>query len=70
RPEHALALFQKALSEDSSRENIHREVMQLYAQMGRRSEAAGHFQKLAEDLEKTGAKPAKDTRALYDKIMS
>lgn len=70
RPEHALALFQKALSEDNTREDIHREVMQLYAQLGRRSEAAAHFQKLVDELNKTGNKPASETRSLYEQIMA
>lgn len=69
RPEHALGLFQKALNEDGSREDIHREVMRLYAQLGRRSEAAAHFQRLAEDLDKIGAKPESETKKLYDEIM-
>jgi DNA-binding SARP family transcriptional activator len=70
RPEHALAFFQKALAEDSSREGIHREVMQLYAQLGRRSEAAAHFQKLADELDKAGRKPSAETHELYQRIMS
>jgi DNA-binding SARP family transcriptional activator len=69
RPEQALGLFQRALNEDSSREDIHREVMRLYAQMGRRSEAAAHFQRLSEDLEKAGFRPEADTNRLYDEIM-
>jgi DNA-binding SARP family transcriptional activator len=70
RPEHALTFFQKALAEDSSREGIHREVMQLYAQLGRRSEAAAHFQKLADDLEKAGRRPDSETQSLYQRIMA
>jgi len=70
RPEHALALFQKVLSEDNTREDIHREVMQLYARLGRRSEAAAHFQKLVEELDKNKQEPAPETRALYDQIMA
>ncbi len=69
RPEHALALFQKALSEDNTREDIHREVMQLYAQLGRRSEAAAHYQKLAGEMEKSGLEPSPETQSLYDSIM-
>jgi DNA-binding SARP family transcriptional activator len=70
RPEHALALFQKVLGEDNTREDIHREVMQLYARLGRRSEAAAHFQKLVEELDKNKQEPAPETRALYDQIMA
>lgn len=70
RPEHALALFQKALSEDNSREDIHREVMQLFARLGRRSEAAAHFQKLTEELERSGKSPSAKTKELYQTIMA
>jgi DNA-binding transcriptional activator of the SARP family len=69
RPEHALGLFQRALNEDSTREDIHREVMRLYAQMGRRSEAAAHFQRLVEELDRVGRKPEDETQRLYDEIM-
>lgn len=69
RPEHALGLFQRALNEDSTREDIHREVMRLYAQMGRRSEAAAHFQRLVEELDRIGRKPEDETQKLYAEIM-
>ncbi len=69
RPEHALGLFQRALNEDSTREDIHREVMRLYAQMGRRSEAAAHFQRLVEELDRVGRKPEDETQRLYAEIM-
>jgi DNA-binding SARP family transcriptional activator len=70
RPEHALALFQKALGEDSTREDIHRDVMQLYAQLGRRSEAAAHYQKLADEVEKAGHHLDPATVSLYQDIMA
>ncbi len=70
RPEHALGLFQKALSEDNSREDLHREIMQLFTKLGRRSEAAAHYQKLVEDLAKSQHQPQEKTRTLYSEIMS
>jgi DNA-binding SARP family transcriptional activator len=70
RMEQALGLFQRALAEDSSRENLHREVMQLYARLGRRSEAAAHFQRLTEELKKDGREPSVETRQLYADIMA
>lgn len=70
RPEHALALFQKALNEDNSREPIHREVMRLYARLGRRSEAAAHYQRLAEDFDKEGLTLSTETDDLYGEIMA
>ncbi|HEX2909067.1 MAG TPA: BTAD domain-containing putative transcriptional regulator [Phototrophicaceae bacterium] len=70
RPEQALGLFQRALAEDSSRESLHRDVMQLYMRLGRRSEAAAHYQRLTEDLKKEGRQPLAETQALYKEIMS
>jgi DNA-binding SARP family transcriptional activator len=70
RLEHALGLFQRALAEDFSRENVHRDVMKLYAKMGRRSEAAAHYQKLIEEFKKEGFEPSPDTSAVYKDIMS
>lgn len=70
RPEHALGLFQRALAEDSTRENLHRDVMQLYTRLGRRSEAAQHFQRLTEEMAKSGKVPSPETKALYEEIMS
>jgi DNA-binding SARP family transcriptional activator len=70
RLEHALGLFQRALAEDFSRENIHRDVMKLYAKMGRRSEAAAHYQRLTDELKKEGKTPSSDTQNLYQDIMT
>lgn len=70
RPEHALGLFQKALSEDNSREDIHREIMQLYTRMGRRSEAAAHYQRLVDDLARHQRTLSPETEKLYQSIMS
>lgn len=70
RPEQALGLFQRALAEDQSRESLHRDVMQLYTRLGRRSEAAAHYQRLVEELRKDGREPVKETQTLYKEIMS
>jgi DNA-binding SARP family transcriptional activator len=70
RPEHALGLFQRALSENPSHEALHREVMQLYTHLGRRSEAAAHYQRLVEELKKEGREPSAETQTLYREIMS
>jgi DNA-binding SARP family transcriptional activator len=70
RTEHALTLFQRAIAADNQREDIHREVIKLYAHMGRRSEAAAHFQRLAEDLRKDEREPSQETIDLYNNIMS
>lgn len=70
RPENALALFQRALIEDFSRQEIHREVMQLFARLGRRSEAAAHYQRVVDDLRKDGKTPDPETQKLYNSIVS
>lgn len=71
RAEHALGLFLRAITENPRREDLHREVMKLYAELGRRSEAAAHFQRLEEDLATTyDTEPEPETRALYDEILS
>lgn len=70
RPEHALGLFLRALSEDNRREDLHREVMRLYAKLGRRSEAAAHYQRFMDDVRKQNRAISDETRAVYEEIMS
>jgi DNA-binding SARP family transcriptional activator len=70
RPEHALGLLQRALAENNSREDIHRDIMKLYTHLGRRSEAAAHYQRLVEELAKENREPAPQTRSLYEEIMA
>lgn len=70
RPEQALALLVKAAGEYETYQPIHRDIMQLYADMGRRSEAAGHFQKLQGILKENGLAIDESTIDLYDAIMA
>lgn len=70
RPELALGLFQRAVAEDNSRQDLHRQIMQLFAQLGRRSEAAAHYQRLCEDAAKEGWKLAPETQTVYGEIMA
>ncbi|MFN8451188.1 MAG: bacterial transcriptional activator domain-containing protein [Anaerolineae bacterium] len=67
RPEHALGLYLRAVGENPRRQDIHREVMRLYTSLGRRSEAAAHFQKVQQEL---GKDIEPETRAVYDNIMA
>jgi len=67
RPEYALGLYQKAVNENPRREDIHREIMRLFTSMGRRSEAAAHYQKILQEL---NSKIAPETRAVYEEIMA
>jgi DNA-binding SARP family transcriptional activator len=70
RQEHALGLLLRAVSENDRYEPIHRQIMQLYADLGRRSEAAGHYQKLVEKLRVDNREPEAETQELYSSIMS
>ncbi len=70
RPEHALALLQKAVGEDPRRQDLHRQVMRLYADLGRRSEAASHYQRLQEILGDYNLPLETETKALYAELMS
>jgi len=69
RPEQALNLLLRAVSDDPRRQDIHREVMRLYADLGRRSEAAGHFNKLSEMLTDRGLDIDPQTHDLYGELM-
>ena len=51
-------------------EPLHREIMKLYASLGRRSEAASHYQMLVENLKDRGQTPSEETRQLYQELMS
>ena len=42
----ALRQYRQAIDTDFSREDIHIKLMQLYAELGRRAEAVGHYRKL------------------------
>ncbi|MBN8635597.1 MAG: hypothetical protein J0M07_09780 [Anaerolineae bacterium] len=70
RPEHALSLYQRALSEDNQREDLHREVMNLFSKLGRRSEAAAHYQRLCDDFGRAGIAVSDETNRLYQQIMT
>lgn len=69
RKEHALNLYLKALTENLEREDLHRKIMALYTDLGRRSEAAGHYQRLVEDLKRFERGPEEATVELYRGIV-
>jgi DNA-binding SARP family transcriptional activator len=67
--EQALGLLLRAVSEAPRREDLHRDVMQLYAKLGRRSEGVEHYLKLESELKETlGVEPSPETRAVYKDI--
>lgn len=69
RAETALNLLQRAVEQDSSRQDIHRRIMQLFGALGRRSEAAGHYQRLRDELKANGEIMEPETRTLYEDII-
>jgi two-component SAPR family response regulator len=70
RPEHALALLLRAVNDNPRRQDVHRRVMSLYADLGRRSEAASHYQRLQEILNENNLALEDETRRLYRELMS
>lgn len=70
RPEQALALYQKATAEDPLNEAIHRAILQIYASLGRRSEAAAYYQALIGNFQRERASVSPETDALYKTIMT
>jgi DNA-binding SARP family transcriptional activator len=70
RPEHALTLLQRAVNEDPSRQDIHRRIMELYADLGRRSESASHYQRIQDILREYDLPMEEATRQLYRELMA
>jgi DNA-binding SARP family transcriptional activator len=70
RKELALKLYRQALDEDNSREDIHREIMKLYKDLGRRSEAVKHYQDLEKSFTDAGKKLSSQTVEVYNEIVS
>ncbi len=63
--EEALGYFTRALKEAPHREDIHREVIAIYINMGRPYDAKEQYRKLEEFLQQTvGIQPSKETREL------
>jgi len=63
-------LYLRAVSEARNREDLHREVIRLYGKLGRRSEAADHYQKLEQEFkERYGFKPSPETQHVYQEAI-
>lgn len=63
--EEALGYFIRALKEAPQREDVHREVIAIYINMGRPYDAKEQYRKLEEFLQQTvGIQPSKETREL------
>ncbi len=70
RKEQALKLYIQAINEDPTREDLHRRVMGLYAQMGRRGEALVHYQQLERVMRERSRPLTPETMALHQEIVS
>jgi len=68
--EQALNLFKQALEEDDGHESIHQLVLRLYSKLGRRGDAAAHYQKFLQDLNEEGLQPSLEITELYNEIMA
>ncbi|MBS1251509.1 MAG: HTH-type transcriptional regulator MalT [Anaerolineales bacterium] len=68
--EEALILFERIVAEDPYKEEIHREIMRLYAGLSQRAAAAKHYQELKELLwEDLEIDPMPETAELYEAIV-
>ncbi|MCK6577701.1 MAG: bacterial transcriptional activator domain-containing protein [Anaerolineae bacterium] len=68
-PEHALVLYKRGLAADFAREDFHREIMQIYQALGRRSEAVAQFRQLEQLVTSEGRHIEAATRDLYNQIL-
>jgi DNA-binding SARP family transcriptional activator len=70
RPEHALTLLQRAAQENPLRQDLHRRIMNLYADLGRRSETASHYNTMRDLLNKHDIDLEPETEQLFNQLMS
>lgn len=67
--EQALGFFVRALKEVPEREDVHRSVMTIYAELGRFDDARDQYRRLENMLRDTlNIEPSKDTKALLETI--
>jgi ATP/maltotriose-dependent transcriptional regulator MalT/DNA-binding SARP family transcriptional activator len=67
--EEAVAWYRRALEEDDLREDVHRCIMRVYAEAGRRSEALAQYRGCREILDRElGVEPSQETQELYEEI--
>lgn len=64
----ALRTYLTALEADGENEQLHRSVLRLYTDLGRRSEAVAHYQMFTAQLKNRDAEPEPITQSLYDEI--
>lgn len=67
--EKSLGYYVRSLKETPEREDIHREVMKIYLQLGMVHDARVQYQRLEEVLNTTvGISPSRESREVYEKI--
>ncbi len=65
----ALAYFIRATGEKPDREDVHRDIMEIYAEQGRHEDVDFQYQVLNDTLEdRLGIMPSQETRDLYDRL--
>lgn len=64
----AVEALQRALRTETGLEEIHVELMRLYAQTGQRQQALRQYRQLEVELAKLGIEPESSTRQLYETI--
>jgi len=66
----ALVYFVRGAAERPDREDVHREVMELYAESGQKDAIAAQYRILEETLtHKLGINPSQETRDLYERLV-
>ncbi len=69
--EKGLAYGESILSQDNTRESVHREMMQLYALIGDRAGALAQYKRCCQILkEELGIAPMPETRLMYEQILN
>jgi len=64
----ALKLYHQALDADFKREDVHRNLMKLYTDLGRRSEAVAHYQQLDKSFKEQGIEISSETVQVYNDL--
>src|SRR5262245_41239501 len=66
----AVPTAHRLLAIDRSQEPVHRALIQVLVQLGRRGAALSQYQACADILRDLGVEPARETRALYQEIIA
>jgi len=70
REDEALMLLNKGINLDIYNEDYHRDLMRLYAKLGRRSEIASHYQRLSDIFRQQNHGFSQETHQLYQELMA